>query len=179
MRFAFLLMVCSLAAPCCADLSVQTTATEGALSPLTTIAIDGMTPLDEWISTLPEPGFAQEPLPEPVASASVVLVTSNEPDSASLFLVALGSMGVWQLSRSSRKLHLGVTPEWYHAGGPSQVGHATPLDLSFTDAVLAICVFELPSTDAAGAREVCVPPPLLRPQLAALSAVTARAPPAC
>jgi hypothetical protein len=51
------------------------------------------------------------------------------PGSASLFLSALVSMGAWHLVRSVRNVRLESLPEWYHAGGPSQIGHAVPFNL--------------------------------------------------
>ncbi len=53
------------------------------------------------------------------------------PGSATLFLAAMVSMGGWHLVRSARDLHWGALPEWYHTGGPIQIGHAVPLDLDF------------------------------------------------
>jgi len=64
------------------------------------------------------------------------------PGSASLFLSALAGFGVWHLGRSVRKVHFGALPEWYHSGGPAQVGHATPLDLEFSHSAMPICRFE-------------------------------------
>jgi hypothetical protein len=58
------------------------------------------------------------------------------PDSTGLFLSALGTLGAWQLGRSARKLHLGYLPEWYHAEGPSQVGHARVAELDFDGTIL-------------------------------------------
>ena len=67
------------------------------------------------------------------------------PGSASLFLSAALSIGAWQLVRSARQIHVGPLPEWYHPGGPAQVGHAFPIDLQF--APVAVCCFEQPISD--------------------------------
>ncbi len=56
------------------------------------------------------------------------------PGSAALFVSAVLSMGGWHLVRSARHLPWGALPDWYHTGGPLQIGHAVPLDLDF-DAV--------------------------------------------
>jgi hypothetical protein len=74
-----------------------------------------------------------------------VLSVPAGPGSASLFLFALGGLGAWNLGRSARKLHLGCLPEWYHSGGPRQVGHATPLDLDFHLATAPLCRLEVPA----------------------------------
>ncbi len=53
------------------------------------------------------------------------------PGSAALFLSAVLSMGGWHLVRSALHLHWGALPEWYHAGGPLQIGHAVRFDLDY------------------------------------------------
>ena len=64
-------------------------------------------------------------------------------DSTALFASALAGLGVWQLGRSARKLHISHLPDWYHANAP-QVGHATPLDLEFSLSALPPCQFAAP-----------------------------------
>lgn len=64
------------------------------------------------------------------------------PSSTALFFSAMASIGAWQLVRSSKNLHFGAMPEWYHSGGPVQVGHITAFDLDFTS--LPLCLFEEP-----------------------------------
>lgn len=53
------------------------------------------------------------------------------PDSTTLFLSALASLGVWHLGRSAKKINLAHLPDWYHTGGPIQIGHTFVLDLEF------------------------------------------------
>ena len=74
----------------------------------------------------------------PDATAPVLTLPPG-PDSATLFLLALSGVGVWQLGRTTRRLNVGFVPEWYHTGGPTQIGHATPLDLDFASAAMPIC----------------------------------------
>ena len=64
------------------------------------------------------------------------------PGSAALALFAFGGFGFWHLGRSARKLNLGALPEWYHNGGPQQIGHAVPFDFDF--GALPLCCFEQP-----------------------------------
>lgn len=64
------------------------------------------------------------------------------PGSAALFLSAMASLGALQLVRSSKDIRFSALPEWYHAGGPVQVGHVTPFDLDFSSMVL--CIVEPP-----------------------------------
>ena len=51
------------------------------------------------------------------------------PGSFSLVLTAFGSLGAWRLGRSTKKFHFSSVPDWYHTGGPTQIGHAIVLDL--------------------------------------------------
>ena len=64
------------------------------------------------------------------------------PGGASLFLVAVGCVGVVKLGKSARGLHLHSLPDWYHAGGPTRIGHAIALDLQSQTPIL--CQFDQP-----------------------------------
>lgn len=55
------------------------------------------------------------------------------PDSTVLCLWALGSIGAFQIARSSRNVHLSALPEWYHADAPDRIGHVTLFNLVFGD----------------------------------------------
>ncbi len=65
------------------------------------------------------------------------------PSSARLFLSAMLSIGAWHVVRTAGSVHFGALPEWYHAGGPAQVGHAVPFDLDFS--VSPLCCFVQPA----------------------------------
>ncbi len=60
------------------------------------------------------------------------------PDSASLFLYALGSLGALQVGRSVRKINFTIFPQWYHTAGPRQIGRAVAWDLTFSDVIAAL-----------------------------------------
>lgn len=62
------------------------------------------------------------------AHSSTVHRVPPVPSSAAMFLSAVLSVGAWHAVRSARHLHAGPVPEWYHTGGPIQVGHAVPYD---------------------------------------------------
>lgn len=64
------------------------------------------------------------------------------PSSLHLVFTAFGVFGAWQLTHSARKLQFGNLPEWYHTGGPVQVGHATPFDLEMV--APPVCLFAQP-----------------------------------
>ena len=74
------------------------------------------------------------------AAARDVRVLPPLPGSAALFLSAVFSMGGWHLVRSARHAHWSNLPEWYHTGGPIQIGHVVPFDLDFSEQPL--CIFQ-------------------------------------
>ncbi|MEW6200091.1 MAG: hypothetical protein AB1601_15685 [Planctomycetota bacterium] len=86
-------------------------------------------PLPAWGTGWSADVMPTWPLSGDPAEARDVLPLPGGPDSSALFLWALGGLGAWQLGRYTRKWHLSALPEWYHTGGPAQVGHAQRLDL--------------------------------------------------
>ncbi|NLF29428.1 MAG: hypothetical protein GX591_00920 [Planctomycetes bacterium] len=80
-------------------------------------------------------------------------VLRADPPSAALCLATLCGLGAWQIGKSFRRINLAYVPEWYHTGGPSRIGPATPLDPSF--AVLPVDAVSDPSLrDGVGERHV-------------------------
>ena len=75
------------------------------------------------------------------------------PSSMALVLSALATLGAYQGVRSVKRLHLNFAPDWYHTGGPTQVGHATPFDLEFGGA-LPVSEFDKPVTRPAFAYRI-------------------------
>ena len=73
---------------------------------------------------------------------SVIRELREPPSSMSLYLSVLIGVGGWHFVRSARHFNMSAAPEWYHTGGPIQVGHSTPLDPSFGTPPL--CHFEQP-----------------------------------
>jgi hypothetical protein len=87
-----------------------------------------------------------------------------EPASLSLVLAGLGSLGAWQLGRAARHAHFGDVPDWFHAGGPVQIGYAFIANPDCTPA-LDVSAFDQPI----GNRPVlhlmrCEPPLILQPE---------------
>jgi len=107
---------------------------------------------------------------------SVTLDMPATPGSAALFLSAMASLGAYQLVRSARLLNLADVPAWYHTGGPIQVGHAVPLDLTFTTPLL--CSFEEPVGEPVYCHRVAIAPGVLRSQRIHPATGAPRAPPA-
>lgn len=50
------------------------------------------------------------------------------PGGATLFLMGVGCLGAVKLGKSARGLHLQSLPDWYHTGGPLQIGGAAAFD---------------------------------------------------
>ncbi|MBL8879514.1 MAG: hypothetical protein JNG88_10380 [Phycisphaerales bacterium] len=65
-------------------------------------------------------------------------------DSAAVLIFGLGGVGVWQAGRNAKKFASSITPDWYHTGGPTQVGHSTPLPLDWTETLSIDVAFETP-----------------------------------
>jgi hypothetical protein len=55
------------------------------------------------------------------------ITLSEGPSSLNLCLSALLSLGLCNSFHWIRKIHLGSIPEWYHNGGPLQIGHSHAL----------------------------------------------------
>jgi len=78
--------------------------------------------LNEWVTetaSLPTGSDARE-----TAAEADVQVLVDRSDSLDLCLYALIGLGVFRSSHWVRRSTLGCIPEWYHAGGPDQIGHS-------------------------------------------------------
>ena len=75
------------------------------------------------------------------------------PGSAQLFLSALLSMGAWQVVRSVKNVRLGQVPEWFHPGGPDQIGHAVAYDFDLH--TLPLCCYERQVTEPPIPYHIC------------------------
>ena len=74
----------------------------------------------------PPLGFLPEPTKEvgQTSAAKPAQILSDEQNSLSLCLYALLSVGLCYSVPSVKKLHFGCIPDWYHSGGPCQIGHS-------------------------------------------------------
>ena len=61
----------------------------------------------------------------------------DAPSSLALALSAFATAGLYRVGRNIGRLHFSNLPEWYHTGGPPQIGYATPLQLN--QAALPTC----------------------------------------
>lgn len=116
---------------------------------------------------------AQVPDDSTVATPQVL---SRMPSSLLLGLTALAGMGLYHAGQSIRRVQGPLVAEWYHTGGPQQIGHATPLDLDTLD--LPPCVLD-PLVPQVESTTRFVPEAVLRIPFDILPLATApRAPPA-
>jgi len=84
--------------------------------------------------------------PAALDAATTVRELPGLAGSASLFVSAMLSLGTWQVVRSAKRLHLLDTfPDWYHTGGPFQIGHAVAFDFEFH--APPPCLFDVPDDD--------------------------------
>ena len=120
-------------------------------------------------------------VPFPVSSAQTAgkdaRVLPPEPNSASLFLSALGTLGAWQMSRLPRKPQWGHLPEWYHPGGPNQIGHV--LAVGPDCGTLAVCGLAHPEDPSLWSVPNCESLLLLVFQQRCLTSAAPRGPPYC
>lgn len=96
-----------------------------------------------WVDPAPA---AAEPIAqtETPANDAVVQEIPPAPSSLALGLTALAGFGAYHASRSIRKLcNLTNLPDWYHAEGKQQIGHAKALDIESWDQ--PACAFEAPA----------------------------------
>jgi len=107
---------------------------------------------------------------------SDVRVLPGGPGSVALFLSALSGLGVWQLGRSARKFHFASVPDWYHSGGPVQVGHVTAINPDLTAPVM-VSICDLPAQQSIRLLLRRAVPLRLRSQCSTPALATPRAPP--
>jgi len=101
-------------------------------------------------------------LPTQDSGPSPVLQLPAPPGSGAMALSGVLTLGTFGLLRSARQIHLGSVPEWYHLGGPSQIGHAHPIDLNSQS--LSLCWYDSetcasrykPAVDRQVAGDVCL-----------------------
>jgi hypothetical protein len=124
----------------------------------------------EQVSTLAclDSGLSDVLLPAGLAAADGPMHKPGrlpeEPASLSLVLAGLGSLGAWQLGRAAKNAHFGQVPEWFHTGGPVQIGHAYAANPD-CGAVFEVCAFDPPVGKHPVLHHMrCEPPPIHQPQ---------------
>lgn len=71
-----------------------------------------------------------------------IIELNNEPSSFSLCLSALLGMSFYGSVYWFKKHSLGFIPEWYHSGGPHQIGHSFAVTPDFISTAPVICIIE-------------------------------------
>jgi hypothetical protein len=82
---------------------------------LETIALDSL-PVGTLPSARGDGGGTDETKP--------LVVLTDRQNSFSLCLYALMGLGLCRTAPWVKRLHIGVVPDWYHAGGPYQIGRS-------------------------------------------------------
>lgn len=88
-------------------------------------------------------------IPEATADAGHVRqmeplqVLAHEPGSLNLCLYALIGLGLCRSAPWVKKLSFGIIPDWYHDGGPYQIGHSRAIGPDFLCRAV-ICCFVQP-----------------------------------
>jgi hypothetical protein len=86
--------------------------------PVGLASIVDLYPLPTGFPLTPDAGAGQRRETKPAK------IVADRQDSVSLCLYALLSLGLCQSVPLVKKFHVGWIPDWYHAGGPAQIGHS-------------------------------------------------------
>jgi hypothetical protein len=115
----------------------------------------------------------------PTSQAPRAVELTGGPDSSGICMYALMSLGLCSAPHWVKKLHFGHVPEWYHDGGPCQIGHshaATPESLCS----LQVCLFAPPdyrAEDSLSQHDAGTIVSLWRESQFTLSVIASRGPP--
>ncbi len=83
-----------------------------------------------------------------VAPEKPAQILMDRQDSLTLCLYALLGLGLCRSAPLIKKFHLGCIPDWYHSGGPSQIGHSFVLSPDCHITALAFCFIQPEPTAA-------------------------------
>lgn len=136
-----------------ADLAPTALLEEPAIAPANKTVLSYKTPA--WIDCRPLKTLCVSPkhltLPnEPIEKTNTLTIQTvpPPPPSSALCLWTLGGLGLWQLSRNTRKFHGHARPDWYAVRSP-QVGRTLPFDLitGFSHQAQPISLWHKPITE--------------------------------
>lgn len=74
--------------------------------------------------------------------AAPVQIATDGQNSLHLCLYALLSMGLCRSVPYVKKVSLGIVPQWYHDGGPFQIGHSSAISPDCLDAAPIYCFIQ-------------------------------------
>ena len=89
-------------------------------------------------------GFLPQPNPEagqPSETKPAPILTDRQ-ESLTLCLYALLGLGLCRSAPLVKRLHLGGIPDWYHSGGPSQIGHSFAISPDCLTAAPEVCFLQ-------------------------------------
>ena len=93
-------------------------------------------------------GFPPQPNAEagPTSETTPSRILTDGQNSLSLCLYALLSFGLYRSAPLVKKLHLGYLPDWYHSGGPFQIGHSLAISPDCLRSAPVYCFIQPGST---------------------------------
>jgi len=106
-------------------------------------------------------------------------ILTDRQNSLSLCLYALLGLGLCRSAPLVKKFHLGCIPDWYHSGGPSQIGHSFAISPDCLPPAPVFC-FLLPAREVEDTSPQYVSgviPALLKESQFILTTLTSRGPP--
>ena len=109
------------------DITYQINFYQTSRPPVKFIDILSATDLGQSVAT----NYCYPPADTQSPTAKTVRQLPAGPGGATLFLLGVGCIGAVKLGRSTRSLHLQFLPDWYHTGGPIQVGHAAAFEFDY------------------------------------------------
>ena len=116
------------------------------------VGLYGKSIFDDFaLRTIPFPTEAAAHIEKPAKVSQEALILEGGPGSMSLCLYALMGLGLCGAPHWIRKLSLCHLPEWYHGGGPFQIGHsfaATPKSLSKIQVCCYLPPDDVPAEDS-------------------------------
>jgi hypothetical protein len=83
-----------------------------------------------------------DPRAEPTSETKPVQILTDRQNSRTLCLYALLSLGLWQSTPLVKRFHFSCIPEWYHNGGPSQLGHSFAVSPDCLPRALVACFLQ-------------------------------------
>jgi hypothetical protein len=107
--------------------------------------------LDSSFATSP---LVRRPLPsagapEAVRDSQTVHILTERQDSLHLGMWALLSLGLCKSAPWVKRVSLGVIPDWYHDGGPFQLGHSLAVSPDCLNSTSVCCFIQPESRDEA------------------------------
>lgn len=82
------------------------------------------------------------PVADPAADTAAVHIATDRQNSLHLCLYAMLSMGLCKSVPYVKKVAIGIVPQWYHDGGPFQIGHSHAISPDCLDSAPVYCFIQ-------------------------------------